>query len=247
MAQTDPVAIDPGSWVTASDYPASALAKRQDGVAGVYVEVDRHGRPADCRLITSTDNALLDAATCRLIMRRGKFTPALDAKGKKVAGQWLTRFIWSLPPQTPPRVPLRSYAVIERFTLDGSGKISGCTSRESGESGIPVGGCYKPNGEYLVQRSIGSGFVNGTLIHVGRREVEQDPLPADAPDTDVPPYWTLERTLTAQPDGSVVDCVQRDSAKATIACEWLEHFLPIPDGKSRRVRTENRWSFQPKQ
>lgn len=68
-----------------SDYPRAASQARIGGTVIVRFTVDRDGRPGGCRVMRSSGNADLDAATCRLIERRFRYRPALDAEGRPVA------------------------------------------------------------------------------------------------------------------------------------------------------------------
>lgn len=176
-AQTDPKPIDPGSWVTASDYPATALRNGEQGAVRFEVDVAPNGKPTACRIMDSSNSASLDAATCTIVVARATFQPAKDALGAAVAGRWPMRFTWNLPQPVMERVPiealdkvaLRSFAQIERFTMDAAGKISNCSSRKAGDLGVELQGCFKANGGYLVQELLGNRYRNGILIYFSRQ------------------------------------------------------------------------------
>src|SRR3546814_12523039 len=67
---------NPGSWATNADYPSSALRNEEEGTTGFRVTVGTNGRVTDCSVTSSSGSSTLDAATCRLINRRARFTPA---------------------------------------------------------------------------------------------------------------------------------------------------------------------------
>jgi protein TonB len=63
------------------DYPASAQAAGAEGTAQAELTVGPDGRVVSCNLIRSTGNSALDSATCNILRRRAKFTPARDSNG----------------------------------------------------------------------------------------------------------------------------------------------------------------------
>ena len=93
-----PQPIDIGSWFSASDYPAMARRQGAEGVVAYRIDVDPAGRPIGCQ-VTQSAGPALDQPTCDLLMRRSHFTPAADASGKAVAGRYIGRIRWNLPPQ----------------------------------------------------------------------------------------------------------------------------------------------------
>lgn len=56
------------------------------------------GRARDCRVITSSGHAVLDATTCRLIEARFRYAPARDAAGQPVAEERGWRQRWWIDP-----------------------------------------------------------------------------------------------------------------------------------------------------
>jgi protein TonB len=84
------------------DYPAAAVAAREQGIVGFSLDVGPDGRVAACAITSSSGSAELDSATCRLIQSRARFTPALDADGLSVADKIAGRISWKLPPVPPP-------------------------------------------------------------------------------------------------------------------------------------------------
>ncbi len=63
------------------DYPASASAAGAEGTAQAELTIGPDGRVQSCSLTRSTGNNALDAATCSILRRRAKFTPAKDSNG----------------------------------------------------------------------------------------------------------------------------------------------------------------------
>ncbi|KTT68945.1 energy transducer TonB [Sphingomonas endophytica] len=88
---------DRTQWITTEDYPASALRAGEQGVVGIALRVGSDGRAESCAVTTSSGHPSLDQATCRLYMRRAKFTPARDDSGAEVAATFNDRVRWQLP------------------------------------------------------------------------------------------------------------------------------------------------------
>ena len=85
------------SLVNPLDYPASALAARQQGIVRFRLFVGPDGRVAGCAILRSSGSSALDSATCQLIRRRARFTPALDSNGNAAAGTVDDQIAWHLP------------------------------------------------------------------------------------------------------------------------------------------------------
>ncbi|MES2120162.1 MAG: energy transducer TonB [Pseudomonadota bacterium] len=64
------------------DYPASAQSAGAEGTAQAQLSIGPDGRVTGCNLIRSTGNTALDSATCNILRRRAKFTPARDSNGQ---------------------------------------------------------------------------------------------------------------------------------------------------------------------
>ena len=88
---------NPGSWATDADYPPSALRAEEAGVTGFRLEVGPDGRVTNCSVTSSSGSSTLDDATCRLVTRRARFSPAEDASGNKIAATYSNRITWRIP------------------------------------------------------------------------------------------------------------------------------------------------------
>lgn len=88
--------INPG-WITSDDYPPSALRAEASGWTGIVLRITTEGRADDCQIIEPSGTEELDAASCRLSIRRARFTPATDAAGKPVTSHGFVRIRWSVP------------------------------------------------------------------------------------------------------------------------------------------------------
>lgn len=67
------------------DVPDGVLASRPGGTVGFDMLIGADGRVRDCRVIRSSGNRGLDAATCRSAIRRLRYAPARDRAGRAVA------------------------------------------------------------------------------------------------------------------------------------------------------------------
>lgn len=85
---------NPGTIITAADYPRNA---RAGGTTRFEMVVAADGRPRSCTVTISSGLAALDAATCNAFMRRARFTPAKDAGGQPVEGRYRGNVTWKEP------------------------------------------------------------------------------------------------------------------------------------------------------
>jgi protein TonB len=85
------------SYISDADYPAEAVARREQGTVGFRLSISTAGRVEDCSITQSSGSALLDSTTCRIMQSRARFTPARDAVGAPVADWMDARIRWVLP------------------------------------------------------------------------------------------------------------------------------------------------------
>ena len=81
----------------ADDYPISALRAGIQGRVIVRIALDAEARPTECVAVASSGNEAIDAATCRAVRSRGRFLPALDARGQATAAPFIAVVVWRLP------------------------------------------------------------------------------------------------------------------------------------------------------
>lgn len=87
----------PADWVTNDDYPSKALRAEEQGLVAFRLDVDALGFVTGCTVLISSGSEVLDETTCRLLPRRARFNPALDAEGKPVPGNWQSGITWAIP------------------------------------------------------------------------------------------------------------------------------------------------------
>jgi protein TonB len=71
---------------TDRDYPREARKDRLQGVVLPKFTVGTNGRVTDCKIVQSSGYKILDDATCNILMKRGRFTPARDSLGRVTIG-----------------------------------------------------------------------------------------------------------------------------------------------------------------
>jgi periplasmic protein TonB len=85
-----------GSLISNDDYPASALRAEEEGVTGFRLSVGPNGRVTNCSVTSSSGSSALDAATCRLLTSRARFTPAKDSNGQATSDTVSARIVWRI-------------------------------------------------------------------------------------------------------------------------------------------------------
>ena len=85
------------SLISAADYPASALAGRDEGQPQFRLAVGPDGRVAGCVVLVSSGSPALDDATCRIMRSRARFSPARDLSGRPVPDEVFGAVAWRLP------------------------------------------------------------------------------------------------------------------------------------------------------
>lgn len=80
-----------------SDYPAAALRAGHEGSTTVRLAIDSRGAVADCDIARSSGSDALDDETCRVFMRKGRFSPARDTAGRPVVSFAQQTVRWQLP------------------------------------------------------------------------------------------------------------------------------------------------------
>lgn len=84
-----------------SDYPRAALRMGIGGEVKVRFTIAEDGRAIRCMILETSGFALLDQTTCRLIERRFRYRPALDASGRPVSQDEIRPYRWGLSEPRP--------------------------------------------------------------------------------------------------------------------------------------------------
>lgn len=89
--------LDPSLWFTGDDYPSAALRAEQEARVGVLLDIAGDGRVDSCSTLSSGGVDYLAEASCRMLIRRARFTPALGRDRKPAPDRWNVSIDWKLP------------------------------------------------------------------------------------------------------------------------------------------------------
>ena len=78
------------------DLPRALWDAQAAGTVSYRATIGTNGRLSDCRIVRTSGNAALDAATCALALRHVRFRPARDEKGRKVTDSALFEQEWTV-------------------------------------------------------------------------------------------------------------------------------------------------------
>jgi hypothetical protein len=78
----------PDKWINSSDYPEKMLMARQPALVNFRLSIGPDGIPTGCHIQATTRPKEFDNAVCKSIMRRARFSPALDAQGQPLASYY---------------------------------------------------------------------------------------------------------------------------------------------------------------
>ncbi len=76
---------NPSSWIVSGDYPLSAMFRGAQGIVNFRLSVDAEGKPTGCHVQQSSRPPEFDTTVCKALMRRARFTPALDKDRQPLA------------------------------------------------------------------------------------------------------------------------------------------------------------------
>ena len=87
----------PGQWLKPEDYPAGPLFMGAGAIVRFRLMVGTDGVPSQCFIQLATKSPEFTKLTCDLLMKRARFTPALDREGKPVASYYTNSVRWLVP------------------------------------------------------------------------------------------------------------------------------------------------------
>ncbi|WP_225207456.1 energy transducer TonB [Novosphingobium huizhouense] len=85
---------DPGRWLVSNDYPRGALKMGASAIVHFRLMIGPDGNPTGCNVQQATDSPEFTDFTCKLLMKRAHFEPALDAAGKPTASYYRNSVRW---------------------------------------------------------------------------------------------------------------------------------------------------------
>jgi len=86
-----------GRYFSSSDYPDVAVRKGDQGNVGVLYWVEINGRVKDCKVVETSHRPALDEQTCKVLLDRSRFSPALDSAGAPIRSARYQRIRWRMP------------------------------------------------------------------------------------------------------------------------------------------------------
>jgi hypothetical protein len=87
----------PGEWVQPTDYPIGMLHSGYQGVVHFRLIIDAEGKPTKCIVQEASNPDDFGDVSCKALMRKAKFIPALDAAGNPVTSYWSNSVRFVLP------------------------------------------------------------------------------------------------------------------------------------------------------
>ena len=85
------------SYFSTDDYPAAAIRLEAQGTTRFALTIGSDGRVTNCSVTGSSGNSALDAATCRILRARARYTPARDQSNNPTSGTDRGSITWRLP------------------------------------------------------------------------------------------------------------------------------------------------------
>ncbi|HST36258.1 MAG TPA: energy transducer TonB [Allosphingosinicella sp.] len=85
------------SYFSTDDYPAAAIRVEAEGTTRFALTIGSDGRVTNCSVTGSSGNSALDAATCRILSARARYTPARDQSDNATSGTDRGSITWRLP------------------------------------------------------------------------------------------------------------------------------------------------------
>ncbi|HEX8256258.1 MAG TPA: energy transducer TonB [Allosphingosinicella sp.] len=79
------------------DYPIAAINRGSSGISVVRFTVGTDGKPSGCVTVSPSGDEALDRASCAIMLRRGRYAPAIGADGKPVAVPQVYSVVWVIP------------------------------------------------------------------------------------------------------------------------------------------------------
>ncbi|WP_341207757.1 energy transducer TonB [uncultured Sphingomonas sp.] len=130
---TEAVPLDVGEWLGFDSYPPAAIRAGEQGRVVAIVTIDATGHPSACRIDISIGSPVLEKGTCDVVLSKGKFAPARDAKGRAVASEMTMPVRWVLPGEGDYPLPSDPNDFTNITTIASDDTIIGCESLVNGK------------------------------------------------------------------------------------------------------------------
>jgi Gram-negative bacterial TonB protein C-terminal len=86
----------PATWLSGDDYPDKALRAGAAGLVQFRLSVEADGSVSGCYILARTEPDVFATPTCRAMMRKARFKPAIDAAGNPVASYFVSSVLYNL-------------------------------------------------------------------------------------------------------------------------------------------------------
>lgn len=98
-SQSRPATILGGAarWLRDEDYPNEAIRRGHEGNVLTRLVVEATGQASKCEVVEGSGSRILDQKTCRVLLDRVRYEPALSASGAPVRGLHSIRISWRMP------------------------------------------------------------------------------------------------------------------------------------------------------
>lgn len=84
----------PARWLGTNDFPDKSWMAGHNGIVRFRLDVDSAGLPSGCRVLYRTNPDEFADLSCKLLLQRARFSPALDAAGKPVKSYYINTIRW---------------------------------------------------------------------------------------------------------------------------------------------------------
>lgn len=85
------------NYVSAYDFPQSALAAVKGGETHVLIDIGVAGRASNCRIIRSSGRKDIDQTSCMVVTERARYEPGRNSKGEAITAPHYMAFHWEIP------------------------------------------------------------------------------------------------------------------------------------------------------
>jgi hypothetical protein len=129
-----------------NDVPIGHIDENELYTVGIAVTIKPDGKLQDCNIEATSGNRKLDAYTCGLVMRGGRFQRPVSSNGTPAYGIYRTFNIWWVGDRRPPAQPGKADLHIKvaelppkikspfllrvAFDVDEAGNVSNCMAEE---------------------------------------------------------------------------------------------------------------------
>ena len=90
-------ANSPTTWVSTSDIPSKSVSTMHTGLIRFRLDIAPTGKPVGCKVLYRTNPDEFSDLSCKLLLKRARFKPALDAQGKPVKSFYINSIQWMAP------------------------------------------------------------------------------------------------------------------------------------------------------